>query len=335
MKKHNQRKHFSHISQKERDRIEGLLCDGVRPVKIARILKVDKSTIGRELKRKRKNGKYHADTAEHKALVKRENSKYQGMKIEAYPDIKRLIIEGLKAKRSPDEIAGRMKAEKINLRIGTNAIYKWLYSQHGQKYCKYLCTQRWRKRPRTKSKTGRHIIPNMVRIEALPKGSVNRTRYGHYESDTFVSPKKSGSKESGAILCEKKSKLVLGRKIPNMRPISMRRAVRSIGKEVVMKTTVMDRGIENINHGDWGVSAYCCDPSSPWQKPLVEGTIGLLRRWFWPKGTDLSKVSNHMFQKNIAIVNNKYRKSLHYRSALEVAIEHDILKSLTGEVAFH
>lgn len=241
----------------------------------------------------------------------------------------------MKERRSPDEIAGRMKVEKLRLRVGTVAIYKWLYSAFGQKYCQYLCTQRWRRKPRIKSKTGRHIIPNMVRIDALPKGSVNRTRYGHYESDTFVSPKKFGVKESGAISCEKKSKLLIGRKIPNMKPASMKRAMKSIESAVVMKTTTMDRGIENTKHEEWGVDAYCCDPSSPWQKPLVEGTIGLLRRWFWPKGTDLSKVSNYKFQKNISTINNKYRKSLRYRSALEVAREHGILKSLKGEVAFH
>lgn len=300
--------------------------DGVKQNKIAEILKVDKSTVSRELKRKRKNGRYDADTAEHKAVVKRENSKYQGMKIESCPELKKRIVKALKAKRSPDEIAGRMKIEKVSNRVGTVAIYKWLYSAFGQKYCKCLCTQRWRKRPRIKSKTGRHLIPNMVRIEALPRGSVNRTRYGHYESDTFVSPKKSGEKTSGAVSCEKKSKLVLGRKIPNMKPTSMKRAMRSIERKVIMKTTTMDRGIENTKHEEWGVDAYCCDPSSPWQKPLVEGTIGLLRRWFWPKGTNLSKVSNYKFQKNIKIINNKYRKSLRYKSALEVALEHGILK---------
>ena len=305
--------------------------DGVKQCEIAKILKVDKSTVSRELRRKRKNGRYNADTAEHKALVKRENSKYQGMKVEANPELKKRINAELRAKRSPDEMAGRMKVEKLTPRVGTNAIYKWLYSSFGQKYCKYLCTQRWRKRPRTKSKTGRHLIPNMVRIEALPRGSANRTRYGHHESDTFVSPKKSGSKVSGAISCEKKTRLVLARKIPNIRPISMTRAMRSIGKEVMMKTTTMDRGIENTRHEGWGVPAYCCDPSSPWQKPLVEGTIGLLRRWFWPKGTDLSKVSNYRFKKNIGIINNKYRKSLRYRSALEVARRSGIIKNIKSE----
>ena len=147
MKKHTRRKLFSHVTQQKRDRMECLLDDGVKQCEIAKILKVDKSTVCREMKRKRKNGRYNADTAEHKALVKRENSKHQGMKIEAHPEMKRRIIQELKAKRSPDDIAGRMKIEKVYPRVGTNAIYKWLYSAYGQRHCKYLCTQRWRKRP--------------------------------------------------------------------------------------------------------------------------------------------------------------------------------------------
>lgn len=333
MKKRKKRKHFSQINQRARDRIEGLLDDGVLQKETAKILKVDKSTVSRELKRRRKNGKYNADTAERKALVKRENAKYQGMKIEANPELKKRIIKELKSKRSPDEIAGRMKVEKICPRVGTVATYKRLYSSFGQRYCKYLRTQRRRKRPQ-KNKTKRHIIPNTVRIEGLPLGAANRTRYGHYEGDTFGSPKKSGSKKSGALVCEKKSKFILGRKIPDMKPDSVKTAICSIEKEVKMKTVTMDRGIENAKHEQFETAACFCDPSSPWQKPLVEGTIGLLRRWFWPKGTNLSKVSNKKFQENIGIINNKHRKSLRYRSALEVAREHGILKSLKGGVAF-
>jgi IS30 family transposase len=309
-----------------RDRIEALRDSGEKQFRIAKILKVDKATISRELKRKRKNGKYDAKMAEHKAQVKRGHSKYQGMKIEKNKELKKYIIEKLRAWRSPDEIAGRMKREKQPFDIDKNAIYKWLYSARGQKYCKFLCTKKWHKKKQREDKSKRHIIPNMVRIQALPQGAVNVTRYGHYEGDTFVSPKKSRVKDSGAIVCEKKSKLIVARKIPNMKPASMTQAILDIKKEVYMKTITMDRGIENQRHEQFKVPAYFCDGSSPWQKPLVEGTIGLLRRWFWPKGTNLRKVNDEEFQKCISIINNKYRKSLHYRSALEVATEHGILK---------
>jgi len=54
------------------------------------------------------DGRYDADTAQHKAHVKRLYSKYQGMKIEDRPSLKAHIITELKQKRSPDEIAGRI-----------------------------------------------------------------------------------------------------------------------------------------------------------------------------------------------------------------------------------
>ena len=92
---------------------------------------------------------------------------------------------------------------------------------------------------------------------------------------------------------------------------------------------ILDRGIENRYHERFDMPAYFCDPQSPHQKPLAEGSIGLMRRWFWKKGTNLAEVSNQEIQKNINILNNKYRKSLNYMSALEVAREHGILK---GEI---
>ena len=91
------KKSFVHLGRAGRDRIESLLDEGVKQKEIAKILKVDKSTISRELKRKRENGEYDSDTAEHKASVLRSNSKHQGMKIERYPEERLKIISALKA----------------------------------------------------------------------------------------------------------------------------------------------------------------------------------------------------------------------------------------------
>ena len=89
---------------------------------------------------------------------------------------------------------------------------------------------------------------------------------------------------------------------------------------------ILDQGGENREHQKFNIPSYFCDPASPRQKPLVEGSIGLCRRWFWPKGTNLKLVSKEEFQINIEILNNKYRKSLRYRSAKEVAREYGIFK---------
>lgn len=315
-------RHFRHLDQFDRDRIEALLDAGHTQEAMAGILKIDPGTISRERKRKRKNGRYEATTAQLKANVKRSNSKYQGMKIEKYPELRSFIIGQLRHPRSPDEIAGRMKREKRSPRIGANAIYKWLYSVWGQPYTRYLCTKQRRRKPQ-KRRPKKEIIPNRIGIQERPK----RGAWRHWEGDTMASPKSAETTASVAVASAIREKYMWGAKVKNLKPESMKMAVQQKSVHVRMDTLTLDNGIENRRHEEFGMNTYFCDPHGPWQKPHVENNIGLLRRWFVPKGTDLSKLSEEELQKYISILNRKYRKSLKYQSAYEVAIEHDILKT--------
>lgn len=315
---------YKHLGQSDRDRIEVLFRAGHTQVDIASVLKVNKSTVSREIrKRKRTDGRYDADTAQHKAHVKRLYSKYQGMKIEQHPFLKAWIIAGLKQKRSPDEIAGRMNREAGYCVINCKAIYKWLYSIYGERYCHLLCTKRHRIKKRNLDKKPRAMIPNLVSIHAIPRDLIQ------YEGDTFVSPKRCQTTASVAVVVEKESRLILAKKIPSLKPRVMTQTIKTFNQRVYIRNIAMDRGIENRYHERFEMPAYFCDPQSPHQKPLVEGSIGLMRRWFWKKGTDLSKVSQKEIKKNIEILNNKYRRSLRFQSAYEAARESGILK---GEV---
>lgn len=312
---------YKHLNQSGRDRIEALLKSGHTKSEIADILKVNKSTISREINnRKRKDGRYDAETAQHKAHVKRMYSKYRGMKIESSPVLKALIIEGLKQKRSPDEIAGRINEGVGYCIVNHKAIYKWLYSIYGERYCKYLCTKRKKKKKQNLDKRPKVMIPNLVSIHTIPSKEIQ------YEGDTFVSPRRYQTTASVAVVVHRKSKLILAKKVSSLKPDNMVCAMRKFQKQAVMKNVVLDRGIENQRHERFGIPAYFADAQSPYQKPLIEGSIGLGRRWFWPKGTDLSKVSGREIKRGIDILNNKYRKSLGYRSAIEAARECGILR---------
>ena len=316
------KKGFRHLDRSDRDRLEILWLDSYSQVEIARVLKVNKSTISREIKkRKRKNGIYDSDTAQHKARVKRSNSKYQGMKVGANSALKQYIIDNLKQYRSPDEIAGHMKKENQSFYASKKAIYHWLYSSYGDGYCRYLCTKRHRRR-KQKHMEKRVIIPNKISISERP-----RYKWMHHaEGDLFVSPKSAETSASVVVVCLPKSQYLVAEKMDNRKPTTMVEAVNKIGTEIKMDTLTLDRGIENRYHEQFAMAAYFCDAHSPWQKPHVENNIGLLRRWFIPKKTDLSKLENIELQKYISILNNKYRKSLGYRSAYEVAKESGILK---------
>ncbi|MCI0533298.1 IS30 family transposase [bacterium] len=313
---------FIHLDQSKRDRMEILLREKERQKNIAGVLKVDPSTISRERNnRKRKNGYYDADTAQAKADAKRSRASYRGKKVEKNEKLKEYIIENLKARRSPDEISGRMKQEKKPFYAGKDAIYDWLRSAYGQRYCRYLCTKRYRKR-KQKKKTKREMIPNRISLKQRPK------RGEHAEGDLFVSPSKLGTPASGALVVVPSAKFLAGEMIPNRKPHTMTEAMRDILAPLSVDDMTLDNGIENKGHEVWGISAYFADPHAPWQKPHVENNIGLVRRWFIPKGTDLRNISNEMYQEILHILNGKWRKSLGYRSAYEVALERGIIQEI-------
>ena len=318
------RKLFAHLDFRARDRIEALLSRGHTQKEVADILGVHKSTVSREIQQRVKDtGEYSASLAEHKAGIKRSDSKYQGMKIEKCQWLRKYIIRELKQLQSPDGIAGRMRVEKWSIRVSSDAIYRWLRSSFGQRYCKYLCTKRYRKKPHSDAPE-RHIIPNMRSIHEMPVDPGFVT-----EGDTFLSPRKV-SKTSAVLVAWRDSKLLKGDIVKSLRPVHTTRVMRRIHTENKSDAMILDQGGENREYQKFNTPSYFCDPASPRQKPLIESSIGLCRRWFWPKGTNLRLVSKEEFQNNIEILNNKYRKSLRYRSANEVSKEYGIFKILTA-----
>ncbi len=70
---------------------------------------------------------------------------------------------------------------------------------------------------------------------------------------------------------------------------------------------------------------FFCDPYSSWQKGGVENANKMLRRYV-PKGSDLGDLSQTRLQQIVAIINDKPRKSLGYKSALQVMQERGLLR---------
>ncbi|MCH8294840.1 IS30 family transposase [Candidatus Poribacteria bacterium] len=327
------KKKYKQLTHYRRDRIEAMLNTGHKQTEIAKVLKVDKSTISREIKRNRrkirtkkgtKEGNYEADIAGHKAYVRRKYSKYQGKQINENRELQRYIIERLEIEWSPDEISGRMKKDKEPFYASKTAIYEWLYSAWGQPWCQYLLKKRRNRKKRKGKKTKRTLIPNRKGIEERPMGASNKSRYGHYESDTMVSGKKTGSKTALSVVYEKKARYIDGIKIPDLKPASHNNALRTLGEDKNIKSFTMDNGIENTLHEDLGIPTFFCDPYSSWQKGGVEHGIGMIRRYI-PKGSDIAEYPDWYISMVIDILNNKPRKSLGYKTPREVMIENNQL----------
>lgn len=337
MRKTNKRlkkRGYSHLNQYQRDRLQAMLDSGHKQKEMAGVLNIDKSTVSREIKRNRRktrkkggaeNGRYQAAIAQHKAYVRRKYSKYQGKKINENGRLKKYIVSGLKCRWSPDEISGKMRNEKQVFYASKTAIYDWMYSNRGQYWCRYLYSRRHKKRRQKKNKTKKALIPARIGIESRPRGAANRNRYGHYEGDTIVSGKKTGSKESLAVTYERKARYIGLRKIKSLKPSLFNQAVLDMKKELDIKTLTLDNGIENTKHQELDIDTYFCDPYSSWQKGGVENAGKMIRR-FIPKGSDISDYSDNYVRIVENILNNKPRKSLNYKTPYEIMVKNNLFK---------
>ncbi|MEK7591759.1 MAG: IS30 family transposase [Patescibacteria group bacterium] len=344
-KKHTKRS-YRHLAQADRDRLQALRDTATKQAEIAKILKVDPSTISREIARNRrkyrkrkkiknKKARYEAGVANHKAYVRRKYAKYQGKKINENQELKEYIIKKLKKYWNPDEIAGKLKRDGKLLYASKTAIYEWLRTSFGDRYCRYLYSGRhYRRRHRGKAQK-KQMIPHRIGIEARPLGATNRTRYGHYEGDTMVSGRKTGSKTALAVIYERKAKYLDARKIVSLAPKQFAASVNEMMMEKQARTVSLDNGIENRDHETLLVPAYFCHPYHSWEKGGVENGIKMIRR-FLPKGIDLALRSSDDVKYIIDVLNDKPRKSLGYATPREIMIEKNLFKNKkipVGEIA--
>jgi IS30 family transposase len=310
------------LTKPERFEIKILLDKGYSKRAIGKAMARSPNTISYEIQINSVNGVYDPHKAHIKAMTRKKYRRFQYAKIEKYPNIKAVIIEKLKAHWNPDEIAGWLKQHQPSLYVSKSAIYNWLHTGRGDRYCDLLYSQRHYVK-RHKKKTKRVLIPARIGIEKRPKGAINRTRYGHYEADTIVT--KKGGTGAILVLAERKSRLVQLWKLPNLKPRGVSSRLMTAQTYLKLKSVTFDNGIENIYHEDIGVPTYFCDPYSSWQKGTVEN-INKMIRWFIPKGTDLATVTQAELDFIAEVINKKPRKSLGYRSSLDRARQGGIIK---------
>lgn len=91
--------------------------------------------------------------------------------------------------------------------------------------------------------------------------------------------------------------------------------------QALVRTLTWDQGSEMGQHAqftiDTGIEVYFCDPHSPWQRGTVENTNRLLRQYF-PRGADYSPLSEQDLDLVADELNQRPRKTHHYRTPTEV-----------------
>ena len=310
------------LKRAERLEIAILFKKGYSFREIGQALGRSHNTIAYEVKSNSVNGEYDPIKANAKARLRKRMSKFQWKKIEENKELKKRVIIGLKKHWNPDEISGRMRKEKQPFYASKTAIYEWLRSNRGQYYCLYLYSRRYQAKKREPNKTTRTMIPERVGLHKRFLGADNRTRYGHWEKDAIISRK--GDHGSLAVAQERKSRLIVARKTKTMSPVEHLKTIRIMFSDLMVKSVSFDNGIENKNHRELSWPTFFCDSYASWQKGGVENGNKMIRRYL-PKRTALSKISQNHIDRIVSIINNKPRKILGYRTALEVARQSGVL----------
>ena len=322
---------YAQIKKAERLEIAILLKKQYSLRDIADALKRYPSTLSREIQRNMVNGAYDPLKANHKAYIKRRFAKYQGKKIMTNLLLRIYIEERLKLFWSPEVISGRMRQERQPFYASKTSIYQWLYGSYGQSLCQYLYSKRYTPRERKKIKTKKSLIPNRIGIEQRPEAINLNKEYGHYEGDTIVSGRKTGSKTALSVIYERKARYVDMRKIPDLKPVSNTCAILEMKQCLKILSMTFDNGIENQGHEQLEIEAFFCDSYAAWQKGGVENVNRLIRR-FILKGTGINKYSDAYIRRVVEILNNTPRRSLNYKTPKEVMIENNQFKQLNQYV---
>ena len=335
-------KQYNQLNQASRDRLAALKLAGHSNRAIGEVLGIHHTTIGRELRRNRygsdgrtppdKLGSYSPTTAEHKAYARRKYAKYQGKKIHGNHKLQSFIIGNAKRQWNPDEMAGYMKKnyDRLGFYASKTTIYDWFESVYGERYRQYLYSQRVGKPRRRKSnpKIAGHI-PGRIPIADRPQSAMSRTEIGHYEFDAVVSSKTSGSAAALAVLQERQTRLVSAVRVNNLAPAAYALAVVAMANQHRnVQTFTTDNGLENRQWqtitASTGATVYFTDVYSSWQKGGVENSNKILR-WYFPKGTDFSAVSQREVYEAVRLINKKPRRCLGFTSSLQLAKEKGVL----------
>ena len=309
------------IKKTERLEIAILRNKGYGVRAIARVLDRSPSTISEEIKRNSVGGVYDPQKAQVRVYLRKSRSKKDWKKIEKTPALKAYIIGKLKLHWNPLEISQRMKLEQQSFYASKTAIYEWLRSNRGQYYCKYLYSRRYRVKKRTPKAT-EVTIPNRVGITQRPLGATNRSRFGHWETDTIVSSRRGTGALSVSV--DRKSRYVLIDKLATMRPSEHIAVLRQRFSNLKTVSVTFDNGIENRDHQQLSVPTFFCDTYSSWQKGSVENANKMIRRYI-PKGSDISKVSLDYIQWIQDTINNKPRAVLGFKSSYDIMRRNNLL----------
>lgn len=310
---------YRQLTTEERYQIAILRKQGLNNPAIAAALARHRCTIDREVKRNATpyDGAYRPSVAVEKTNGRRRRSRRNTRYGPAdFAPIEKRIAE----QWSPEQIVGRFRREGLPV-MSHETIYLhiWKDKQNGGSLHLHLRGARKQRRKRNGRKDSRGRLAGKRMITERPAIVNDRRRIGDWELDTVH----GRGKPSIVTAVERKSGYVLIGPLPratveytNARIIEL---LSSTPRPVY--TLTPDNGAEfhGYKHLEQalGATVYFATPHHAWERGTNENTNGLIRQYL-PKGTHLGHLTQQKCDVVAAILNQRPRRRLGYRTPHEV-----------------
>ena len=308
-----------HLSLLEREEISRGVAAGDSLRMVAARLGRAPSTITRELARNGGLLSYRAHHADRAALRRAKRPKPS--KLATNHQLRMVVEEKLEDWWSPQQVVLWLKRtypDHQEMQVSHETIYLSLFVQGKgalrRELTDCLRTGRAYRRPKTKrAPSGKGQITNPVMISERPAEVEDRAVPGHWEGDLLMGRRQTAI----GTLVERHTRYVMLFPLPDGNTAEAVRnqlaaTVQRLPKHLWQSLT-WDQGKEMAQHAqfsiDTGVQVFFCDPQSPWQWGTNENTNGLLRQYF-PKGTDMSKLTQADLDQAAHSLNTRPRQTL-------------------------
>lgn len=300
---------------------------------------------------------YEPNHAQSVAMERKQNAWFakqplKNKKIYSY------VHKHLRMSWSPEQIAGRLRhihPEDSSWYICHETIYQYIYKKktdmtkqgildarimdrrlskgitvatvtdYSRPLYEFLRRKQVRRRKRGGRKSQRVRIPDRVSIHDRPAVIADRKQFGHWEGDSIVG---KGHLTGLHTEYERLSSLTRFERMDRINIEGFTRATDKIFGRLPPKarlSVTFDNGSENTGHvrlkQQYGMNTYFADPYSAWQRGGNENA-NLWIRYYFPKKTDFSTITDDELKDVERELNNRPRKRLGFMTPQEVFIKY-------------
>jgi IS30 family transposase len=306
---------MKHLTKEQRYQIKAYLNCGKPKSFIAEVLRVDKSTIYREIKRNsKKQGSYNPNFA-HELYSERKERFASNRKFTR--SIEKYVKDQIEQEQwSPEQIVGYCKSHDIPM-VSHQRIYTYVRDdkrQGGDLYTHLRHQLKHRKRPISGKQ---NTIKDRVSIDLRDDIINNKLRFGDWEIDLII-----GKDRKGAIvtIVERTTAFFLMEKLPfgkNAEELAKIVIQMLLPYKAFVHSITSDNGTEFASHKKISrkllTAFFFAHPYSSWERGLSEYTNKLVRQYI-PKKSIFELYDDKKIKEIQYKINRRPRKNLNYEN---------------------